>query len=169
MQKAKHETLIRYLLYVPFLVFIYILQAMICSNLPIAGAKPLILPVAAICIAMFEGSVRGGVLGLLSGMLCDFSFNNAPIAFTLTLTAICLIVGILADLVLARGFPTFIVCCVTGLLLCAYIQMHGILSVDGTQLPALVKMAFLQLFYSLLFTLPIYFVTRTISRTPKTI
>lgn len=168
MQKAKHETLIRYLLYIPLLVFLYILQGMLFSRLPIGGAKPLIIPVAAVCISMFEGSVRGGVIGLLGGMMCDFSFNNPPITFTIALTAVCLIVGILCDHFLARGFPTFIVCCVFSLMALAYVQMSRILLSDPSQSGALIGMAFKQLGYSLIFALPIYFIARFISRTPKT-
>lgn len=167
MQKAKHETLIRFLLYIPLLVFLYILQGMLFSRLPIYGAKPLIVPVAAVCIAMFEGSVRGGVLGLISGILCDISFNNPTIVFTITITALCLLVGILADSVLARGFPTFIVCCVVALLFCAYIQMSGILFAGNGTLGPMAFMAVKQMLYSLLFALPIYFLVRFISRTPR--
>lgn len=166
-KKTKHETLIRYSLYVPVLILLYILQSAIFSRLPILGAKPLIIPIAAICIAVLEGSVRGGVLGLISGILCDISFNHPPIIFTLAMTVICLAVGLLADYVLARGFPTFLASCVVSLLVCAYIQMSGIL-LSGGSFAALAVMAFKQLLYSLLFAVPIYYLMRSISRIPKT-
>lgn len=166
-KKTKHETLIRYSLYVPVLILLYVLQSTLFSRLPIMGAKPLIVPIAAICIAVFEGSVRGGVLGLISGILCDMSFNHPPIVFTIAMTVICLAVGLLSDYVLARGFPTFLACCVVSLLVCAYIQMSGIL-LSGGAFSALALMALKQLIYSLLFSVPVYYLMRSISRIPKT-
>ena len=102
----RRKFIVSLLLHVPFLLILYVLQATVFTSLPLFGVKPLILPVAVVGVALFEGSTKGGVFGLFAGMLCDLSFNQPTVQFTLMLTVLGILAGLVCDTVLARGFPS---------------------------------------------------------------
>ena len=64
----------KYALYVLLMVILYVLQT--DPNLfAIAGVKPVLVLPFAVCIAMFDSQLAGGLFGLLAGILCDTSSN----------------------------------------------------------------------------------------------
>ena len=147
-----------------YLFALYILQALIFTRLPIAGTKPLLFPTAVVGVALFGGTVRGGVFGLFAGILCDMSFNHPPIVFTIFLTLTGLIVGMLAERILMNGFPSFLFCSVIILLLTGFIQMFSQLFFYGAPFFALCKTAIFQMLYSLILIIPIYYASKSVGR-----
>lgn len=145
-----------------FIFIIYILQALVLTYLPIDGIVPVLLPIAVVGIAMFEGSSSGGGYGLLAGMLCDVSFNQPLILMTVVLTLVGIFVGILSETVMARGFPTFFLCCLAALVLTSFISMFSLLFFSGVDVSALFTVALKQILYSMIFTFPIYFIVRAL-------
>ncbi len=162
--KRNRKKIIRLLIYVPLILIAYILQASVFSELPMGGAKPLILPVAATAFAMFGGRVRGGAFGLVCGLLCDVALCRPAILFTLLLPAAGILIGTLFETLLAQGFPSYLLCCIVLLLVSAFCQMFGLLFYSGAQIGDLSVTAAYQTLYSLVFTIPIYWLTRAISR-----
>ena len=161
----KHKKIILLiLLYVPLILICFILQATVFSELPLGGAKPLILPVASVSVAMHGGRVRGGVFGLFAGILSDVALGSPTILFTLLLTCAGIIVGVLFETVLARGFPSYVLCCAAVLIIAAFCQMFGLLFFRGESAPALLSTAAFQTIYSLFFTVPMYLITRPLGR-----
>ncbi len=71
MNRGKRLKLIKYILYVLITVLLYCLQ-MTPLLLDVLGVKPMLVFAFALCIAMFEGSLAGGIFGFISGILCDF-------------------------------------------------------------------------------------------------
>ena len=67
----RRKFIVSLLLHVPFLLILYVLQATVFTSLPLFGVKPLILPVAVVGVALFEGSTKGGVFGLFAGQSAD--------------------------------------------------------------------------------------------------
>ncbi len=147
-----------------FFVVIYIFQSMVFTYIPIDGTIPVLLPIAVVGVAMFEGSSRGGGYGLLAGMLCDISFNKPVIVMTVMLTLIGIFVGILSETIMARGFPTFFLCCIGALILTSFVSMFSLLFFSGVEMAALLSIALKQTLYSMLFAFPIYFVVRSLGR-----
>lgn len=162
--KRKFTPILKILLHLPLLLLAYILQDMIFTRLEVFGARPLVLPVAVAAVAMFEGSVRGGIFGLAAGILCDASLGQPAVLFTILLTVCGLTVGILGETVLARGFPSFLTCCTGTLVLCVFCQALPLLIYAGAPIRALAMTALAQLVYSILFALPVYRMARTLSR-----
>jgi len=163
MRKNKRR-LAALLLYVLLLLIAYLLQDSVFSELPIGGAKPLILPVAVVGAAMLGGRVRGGVFGLCAGVLCDVALCRPAVLFTLLLTLAGIAVGALFETVLARGFLSFLLCCAALLLLSAFCQMFGLLFFSGQKLLPLLAAAGYQTLYSLFFTVPVYLLVRLAGR-----
>lgn len=164
MTDQKKRPVARAIIYFVYLIFIFILQSMIMSRYPIFGAKPLILPLVAVSAALFYGRVTGGVVGLFAGMLTDMSFNEPTIVFTLALTFVGLAVGYMAETVLFRGLPAFLLTALLALVFCAFVQAARLLFISGAPGALLFELSLRQLASSALFALPIYFITKGFSR-----
>ncbi len=159
--------ILKILSYVFFLIVLYFLQAAVFPRIPIWGIKPLIMPLAAVCIGVFEGSLWGGFLGLLCGLLCDFSVADTTVLFTVYLTILGFGAGLLSEYVLARGFPSFFVCSIVSLLLAAFLQSFKFLVYQGVSPLIIGRTALFQTIYSMFFVLPVYYSVRTISSRTK--
>lgn len=153
-----------FLLHLLFIVAVYVLQAMVFPYLPVAGYVPVLLPVAAVGLSLFEGSFRGGGYGLLAGMLCDVAFNQPVLVMTITLTALGIACGILSETILARSFPSYILCCFFAVMLTSFISMFSLLFYAGTDPVPLLKSALTQTVCTLVFAWPLYYVIRLLAR-----
>lgn len=147
-----------------FLLLAYILQAAVMPYLPVFGVCPVVLPIAAVGTGLFEGSFRGGIFGLIAGMLCDVSFNMPTVLFTVVLTIVGIITGVLAESIMARGFPSYFLCSLGALLLVGFCQCFSLIFFrDASAVTVVITLAG-QTLYSIIFTIPFYFVSRAIGR-----
>ena len=162
--QEKKKRLAALLLYVPLLLIAFLLQDAVFSELPIGGARPLVLPVTVVGAAMFGGRLRGGVYGLCAGILCDVSLCRPTVLFTLLLTLAGIVIGVLFETVLVRGFASFVLCCAGLLLMSAFCQMFGLLFFSGQKLIPLLIAAGYQTLYSLFFAVPVYLLIRLSGR-----
>ena len=161
---SRRRTVVRILIFVPYMLVLYILQAMLFPYLKIAGTSPLILPLAVSGAALFNGRVTGGVIGIVAGMLCDMSFNQPTIVFTIFLALAGVVLGALSDTFLVKGFPSYLLCSLGLLVACALVQMFPLLFFRGVSLGPLLTVALWQTIYSVFFTIPMYYLSRFISR-----
>lgn len=165
MQKRKKSKIpVRLLIMTPYLLVLYVLQAMVFPRFPVMGAKPLLLPIAVAGTALFGGHVAGGAMGLAAGMLCDLSFNQPTYQFTVVLTLAGLLVGVLSDTVLVQGFPSYLMCAVGMLVVCAVFQVFPMMFFHGAAFAPLLRVALAQTLYSLVFAIPLYYLARFVNR-----
>ncbi|MDR3209557.1 MAG: hypothetical protein LBT36_02900 [Oscillospiraceae bacterium] len=150
-----------------FLIIVYVIQGLILPFVSALPTIPLILPLAAMGAAMFEGGARGAAMGLLAGALCDISFHKPIASFTLLLTVICLIIGVLADTVFARGFLAYVVLSLATLAVCAFAQMFTLLFFEGVEPRALLAEALRQTLISLPFCIVIYPISKVMYKPPE--
>ena len=165
MKKKKYGLPILY--HALLLLTVYLLQGLLLPYLRVFGLVPVLLPIVSTGTAIFEGRVRGGIFGLFTGIFCDLSYNQPTIVFTVLLTLTGIAVGFMADTVLSRGFPTFFVTCAGVLLLVSFVQMFALLFFEGVPPEQLLLVAIYQTLYSLVFTIPIYFIVRPFGRTAQ--
>ncbi|MBR7082285.1 MAG: hypothetical protein IKI49_06270 [Oscillospiraceae bacterium] len=164
MLKGKRRTAVKVLLYAVTLIILYMLQAVVFSELKLLGVKPLIIPLAVVGVAIFEGSHGGGVFGLFAGMLFDIAYAQPLIEYTILMTALGIAVGLFADYVLSRRFPSYVLCCISALLLVSAVQMLWMLVFGGAQPRELLGTAWRQLVYSIIFIAPLYFPIKAIGK-----
>lgn len=150
--------------HIVFIIVIYILQSLVFTYIPISGIIPVLLPLAVVGIATFEGASRGGGYGLLAGMLCDLSFHKPVLVMTVVLTVVGIVVGVLSETIMARGFPSFFISCIGALVLTSFVSMFSLLFFSGADITALVRIGLLQVFWSLIFAFPMYPVVRSLGR-----
>ena len=146
------------------LMIIFIFQSMIFPYLRLAGLAPLLLPVVSTGVAVYEGRYAGGIMGIFAGILCDVSFHQPTGVFTVLLTLTGLLIGTLADTVIARGFATYFLSCAAVLAISALIQMFPLVFFESVPPHILWATALWQTVYSLLFALLIWFSVRALGK-----
>jgi len=162
----KHLLITSILLHAVFIIAVYIFQSVIFPLMQINGVVPLLLPVAAIGIALYEGRDIGGIVGLFAGILCDISFNQPAGVFTVLLTITGLVVGTLADTVILRGFVTYYISSVAILIVSAFVQLFPLMLTQSDTIPvnAVISIAMQQTAYSLVLAFPIWFFVRALGK-----
>ena len=75
-----------------------------------------------------------------------------------------IVVGLLSETVMARGFPTFFLCCFGALVLTSFVSMFSLLFFSGVDVRALFTIGLKQTLYSMIFIIPIYFAARSLGR-----
>jgi hypothetical protein len=148
--------------YAALAVCCYLLQACVFSRLPLAGARPLLLPAAAVGVALFEGPGTGALFGLFSGILCDSALGEPAILFTLMLTAFGLGVGALGRRLLRQGLSSYLAAELAVSVLCALGQCLGYLLYETAPIALLIQSAALQAAYSAAVSIPLYWLCRGI-------
>ena len=162
---SKRRIAFQFIYHALFLLVVYIVQSFVLPYMRGLPSIPLILPLAAVGVAMFEGGGRGAVAGLFAGALCDISMNQPIAQFTVLLTFMCLIICVLSVQILAQGFFTYFMLCIAVLVICAFMQMFALLFFDGVSARLLLWEALGQSVVSLPFTVPIYFASRALRYT----
>lgn len=167
MLRRKNSVPVKALILAPYLVILYILQSTLFTHIELLGVKPLLLPVAAAGISLFCGRVEGGVFGLFAGILMDLSYNQLTVQFTLLLTFLGVLLGLLSDTVLVQGFPSFLLSCVLELALISVYQALYAAVLQGAPMVAAAGVGVRQTLYSLLFSLPVYYFSRFYCRVTR--
>ena len=96
MTKATRCKIIKFTLYFCITLLLYCLQTT-PFLFEISGVKPMMAFAFVLCIAVYEGSLMGGVFGFICGILCDFSSEmifgaNALICFLFCVGAALLMI-----------------------------------------------------------------------------
>lgn len=157
--------LVSILLHALLLIIVYIFQGAIFPFMRLGGLVPLLLPVVVAGVALYEGRDTGGICGLFAGILCDVSFNQPVGTFTLVLTMVGLLVGILSDAIILSGFVTYYITCAIVLVICAFVQITPHIAVPN-DIPTSVILgrATAQTAYAMVLALPIWFAVRALGK-----
>lgn len=161
------DTLKRIISHAIIVIVAYLLQAAFFSGLKVGGAAPLILPLVAVGIGLFDGGLWGGIWGVVCGLLCDVSLTDSGSLFTVYLAIAGFFTGFLSEFVLARGFPSFFTVSVVTLVIAALLQLAGPFFYHGAPLSVLWKPALIQIVYSALFILPVYYPVHRATRSTR--
>lgn len=158
------EKIMSLLAHILLIFVLYILQTSVFTHLRLFGVYPLILPLAVIGIGLFEDGIRGGIWGIVAGLLCDLSIADSKVMFTIVLALIGFFTGFFSEFILARGFPTFFCLSVIVLALLAFLQMFKYLVFDEVSFDILGRVAMYQTLYSAIFIIPLYYPIRRVTR-----
>lgn len=164
MSNSTKDMLIRLATHTVMLLFLFVFQSMVFSRMRILGIAPLILPLAVVGVAMFEGATWGGGFGIAAGVFCDVSHSEAMVLYTIVFMLLGVMVGLLSEYVLVRGIPSYLLCSILTLIIIAFFEMFAFLVFTKVEPQVLIKVALKQTIYSLLFALPVYYIARKVCR-----
>jgi uncharacterized membrane protein len=70
------------LIYIAFMILVQFLQDTVLARLAVLGVKMLFIPAAVAAVGFQEGGFRGGLYGLLAGILADMTYGENTVLFT---------------------------------------------------------------------------------------
>ncbi len=115
------------LIYIAFLILVQFLQDTVLARLAVFGVKTLFIPAAITAVGFHEGGFRGGLYGLLSGILCDMTYAENTVLFTLLFPLLGFGSGLAADFALNRSYVAYMFTAFICLLLTGCAQMLRVL------------------------------------------
>ena len=157
------DKLRRGILYGLLLLLFLLLQNVVFSRVTVLGVRCFFLPALVVSVGLFEGGVWGGVFGLCAGLLSDLAGASAAVTFTILFPALGFFSGLLAQFLLNRRFFSYFALCLLALALTAFCQSFALFVFQGAPWPALLRTGLLQVLWSLPFSVPAYFICRSLS------
>jgi rod shape-determining protein MreD len=147
-----------------------LLQSTVFSQVKLAGAKPELMYLVTIVLAMLEGPSSGAVAGFTAGMAQDFLLNDPKGITALSLTLLGYVVGTVRQFITtpSPALPTILVGAGTA----AGLLFYGFVAFLLGRLPGdvwfLLRVAFLSAIYNALLTPLLYPVLRRVAESSRT-
>ena len=143
---TRQDFILKWLFYALALLPVWWMDTFVLGRFPVLGVAPMLLPVAAVAVAVLEGALAGAGFGLAVGVLCDAVY-------------LCLIgwgAGAAAQYVLSRNFGGCLLCAAAGLVLIDTVRVFTGLFTGLAPLPALLRVALPEVLWSLCFACLLY-------------
>lgn len=153
---TRQDVIIKWLFYALALLPVWWLELFVLNRFPVLGVSPMLLPVAAVTVAVLEGAVPGAAFGLAVGVLCDAVYFGSWGGMTLGLCLIGWGAGAAAQYVLSRNFGGCLLCAAAALLSIDAVRVAAGLFTGLAPLPALLGVALPEILWSLCFTCLLY-------------
>ena len=96
------------LIYIAFLIMVQFMQDTVLARFALFGVKTLFVPAAVCAVGFHEGGFRGGLYGLLAGFLCDMTYAENTVLFTILFPVLGFGSGMAADFMLNRSYIAYL-------------------------------------------------------------
>ena len=162
---SKTQFRVKMALYVSILVLAELMQTAVFGSLDL-GVVPCVMPVAVVCISLFEGAQKGAIFGLVGG--CLWAWSTALSMYGAWCIVIVPVIGTLAGLIterfLLRGVQTALCMSAGALLLTDGLYVLVRAASGHIPIGAFVTLFIPECLLSLVLCLPFYALTAQISR-----
>lgn len=144
------------------IIIINSLQVSLCPYLSIGNIKPNLVIPFVISVAVLNGPVTGGIIGLSCGIFMDALSTGTIIINSLTYMYMAVISGILNINYLRKNFGVVVMFTFIGIIVCeACIHfIHFAIWGSSNFFIALINPILLISLYSIIYTIPVYFITK---------
>ncbi|MGI5963538.1 MAG: rod shape-determining protein MreD [Lawsonibacter sp.] len=161
---TRRDLIHKWSVYTLALFFVWIVDAYLLPRIPLAGFTPVLLPVAAVSVAVLEGAYAGTGFGLAVGLLWEMAYPGGfgGLVFFLALTGA--VTGGAAQYALSQSLPGCMVCCAGALAALEFFRIAGRMLTGLASLPELLWVAGPEFLLSLAWTPVIYFLFRCVYR-----
>jgi rod shape-determining protein MreD len=155
----------RVLAWIAVVVTALLLQSTIFAQIKLGGAKPELLYLVTIVLAILEGPASGAVGGFTAGMALDFLLNKPKGMTALTLTLVGYMVGIVRHYITtpSPALPTLLVGAGTAAGIIFYGFVSFLLGELSTGFLYLFRVAFLSAIYNAILTPLLYPLLRRVA------
>ena len=153
---TQQDLIIKWSHYAAAALLVFFLERCIFARLPVLGVIPMLIPLAVVMTAAFEGSAAGAVFGMAAGAVCVICIPRTSLWVVLAFAAIGLLCGITTQYAISRSLGGCLFCSAATLLLMDGARvLYWLLFRDASPLP-LLKVAGPEILYSLALAVPIY-------------
>lgn len=90
-------------------------ETLLLNRVPFLGVIPVLLPLAAIAVAQWEGERSGAVFGLCVGVVADATYPGVPGGMTLGLCLLGWLTGAMSRYGVQRNFLGYLLCSTVGM------------------------------------------------------
>lgn len=146
----------KWLIYALALALVWFAEAMVLWRVPFFGVIPVLLPLAAVAAAFWEGARRGAVFGLCVGVLADAVYPGTPGGMTLGLCLMGLVTGAASQYGVRQTYFGYLLCAGASMAALELCRVAGGLLTQLGSLEALGSVALKEGLWSLCFTVGIY-------------
>lgn len=153
---TRRDFLIKWGVYALALLPVWFCEVYLLNRYPLFGVTPMLLPLAAVAVAVLEGTVSGAGFGLGVGILCDAVYFNPDGAMTVGLCLLGVGAGALAQYVLRQNLLGCLLCSLLALLFIDGARVLVWLIGGKAALPALLSLAGREIAWSMVFVFPVY-------------
>ena len=153
----------RAVIYGLLLVVLFTVQDLIAARITLFGVKPMLVPAAVVAVGLFDGGLWGGFVGLAAGYFTDMGYPEHLFMFTVLLAAAGFFSGALGKYMLHKGFVSYITLTVLVMAVIAFCQMFRFLFLVDTNAWTVWRTGLLQLGWSVLWAVPVYFPCRSVA------
>ena len=126
------------------------------NRIPILGVTPMLLPLAAVAVAVLEGTVAGAGFGLAVGILCDAVYFGTNGAMTLGICVAGMLAGALAQTLLRQNLLGCLLCSLLALAAIDGVRILTRLLLGKGELGAMLSLAGREILISMIFVFPVY-------------
>lgn len=156
---SKKRSATKWAVYGGVLLAVLAVQTIFFNRIRVFGVSPILIPVLIAVVGTFEGPEGGIGFGLISGVIFDAVFSNTPGLYILVFTIVGGATGIITDYMFSKNFYTCLFFSFAALFFMSLIQLARVL-LSGDGYPGMLIVAGIEIVYSLLFCVPIYFLVR---------
>ncbi len=146
----------KWLLYALGVLVVWMAETLFLNRLPILGVIPVLLPLAAVAVGLWESALPGAVFGLCLGIFADAVYPGLPGGMTLGLCVIGWLTGAMSQYRVRQSLPGYLICAVAAM---TALEVFRVLSAALSHLGALSDILSLggrELACSLLYAIPVY-------------
>ena len=145
---TRRDFLTKWTVYTLALLPVWFAEVYLLSRFSLFGVSPMLLPVAAVMVAVLEGAPAGAAFGLAVGVLCDAVYHTGG-GMTLGLCLIGAAAGITAQYRVRQNLLGCLVCSAGALVIIDLARVLWHLAAGAAALPALLAVAVPEVLYSL--------------------
>ena len=151
-------------LYALVAALVVFFQDTIFARISLLGVKMLFVPAACAAVGMFEGGFRGGLFGLLAGFLCDTTYSENTVLFTVTFPIVGFCAGAASEFWLNRSFPAYLATAGAAILAVGLCQMVRVVFLDPGAILHCLLIVLAQTSWSLPMAAVVYYPVRWVNR-----
>ena len=135
---------------------VWFCECFLLNRIPILGVTPMLLPLAAVAVAVLEGTVAGAGFGLAVGILCDAVYFGTNGAMTLGICVAGMLAGALAQNLLRQNLLGCLLCSLLALAAIDGVRILTRLLLGKGELGAMLSLAGREILISMIFVFPVY-------------
>lgn len=153
---TRRDFIYKWALYGLALLPVWWLDVYVLNRVPLLGVSPMLLPLAAVAVAVQEGAVGGAGFGLAVGLLCSAAYAGSSGGIVLGVCLVGWCSGAATQYVLNQNFGGCLLCslCALAALDAARILTRLVHGLGG--LPAMLRLSGLEILWSMAFVFLLY-------------
>ncbi|MGE4353980.1 MAG: hypothetical protein AB7D36_07845 [Oscillospiraceae bacterium] len=153
----------RGILYTLIMFLVLAAQEIVLSRITIFGVRAMIVPIFPVAVGLLQGGMWGMGFGLACGILCDTMFAENLVMFTILLPCLGFLATAAERFLISRKLVAFFAASTAALAVTAIAQVMRTFLLFNAEMIPMLRVAGLQVLYSIPFIFPLYYPCRALS------